>query len=84
MLLHRIAPVESRMPERSVCRVPALAPPAGLVWPASLSRPMRLLDPPEPIVATTLLPDHALVLFLRRGVRHRVVKADGPERITGE
>ena len=52
--VYRIAPVESRMPERSVRRVPALAPPSGLVWPASLPRPTRLLDPPEPIVATAL------------------------------
>ena len=82
--VYRIAPVESRVPERSVRRVPALAPPSGLVWPASLPRPTRLLDPPEPIVATALLPDHAPALFVWRRVRHRVVKADGPERITGE
>jgi protein ImuB len=82
--VYRLMPVESRMPERSTKRVPALAPTTGLVWPEILPRPTRLLDPPEPITATALLPDHPPAFFVWRRVRHRVVKADGPERITGE
>jgi protein ImuB len=81
---YRLAPVESRMPERSMKRVSALAPVTGLVWPEGLPRPTRLLDPPEPVTATALLPDHPPAFFVWRRVRHRVVKADGPERITGE
>jgi protein ImuB len=72
------------MPERSVWRLPAPALPSGLVWSANLPRPTRLLNPPEPIVATALLPDQVPALFMWRRVRHRVVKANGPERITGE
>jgi protein ImuB len=47
--VYRQAPVESDLPERSVARVPALAPNAGLTWPPVLPRPPRLLGPPEPI-----------------------------------
>jgi protein ImuB len=53
-------------------------------WPADLPRPVRLLDPPQPIDAMALLPDHPPVAFTWRRVRHRVRHADGPERIAGE
>jgi protein ImuB len=82
--LFRIVPVESDMPERSVRRVPALAPAAGLTWPAHLDRPTRLIDPPEPITATALVPDSPPIFFVWRSERHRVARADGPERVRGE
>jgi len=81
--VYRIAPVESDVPERSVRRAPALARAAG-GWPADLPRPVRLLDPPQPIDAMSLLPDHPPVAFTWRRVRHHVRRADGPERIAGE
>jgi protein ImuB len=81
--IYRIAPVESDVPERSVSRVPVLSRVAGS-WPADLPRPVRLLDPPQPIDAMALLPDHPPVAFTWRRVRHRVRHADGPERIAGE
>ena len=65
-------------------RIPALAPMPDANWPEDLPRPARLLDPPEPVTATALLPDHPPAFFVWRNVRHRVVRADGPERITGE
>ncbi len=81
--VYRIAPVESDVPERSVRPVPALTRVTG-GWPADLPRPVRLLDPPQPIDAMALLPDHPPVAFTWRRVRHRVRHADGPERIAGE
>jgi protein ImuB len=45
---------------------------------------VRLLDPPQPIEAMALLPDHPPVAFTWRRVRHLVRHADGPERIAGE
>ena len=82
--VYRLAPVQSLVPERMTRKIPALAPPTGSVWPENLPRPTRLLDPPEPVVATALLPDHPPAVFVWRKVRHKVVKADGPERITPE
>jgi protein ImuB len=81
--VYRIAPVASDVPERSVRRVPAMAAVRG-GWPPDLPRPVRLLDPPQPIDAMALLPDHPPVAFTWRRVRHRVRHADGPERIAGE
>jgi protein ImuB len=82
--VYRLEPVQSAVPERSFRRVPALAPITDETWPAHLPRPTRLLDPPEPVEVTALLPDHPPAFFVWRRVRHRVAKADGPERITGE
>jgi len=81
--VYRVEPVESDVPERSVRRVPALAPQHGTSWPAG-ARPARLLTPPRPIEALALLPDQPPVAFTWRKRRHRVRRADGPERIYGE
>lgn len=82
--VYRAQPVESDVPERSVQRVPALRPENRTTWPADLPRPVRLLDPPQPVEAMSLLPDHPPLAFTWRRVRHRVRHADGPERIAGE
>jgi len=84
--LWRSAAVESDVPERAVRRLPALAAPrGGDPWPAHWPRPIRLLDPPEPASAViALLPDGAPARFTWRRRIHRVVCADGPERIHGE
>lgn len=79
----RAAPVESDVPERSVRRVAALAPPSGRSWP-DWPRPARLLTPPQPVEVTGMLPDHPPAVFTWRRHRHRVRRADGPERIAGE
>ena len=78
----RPALVQSDVPERSVSRAESLV---GVVadWP-DLPRPVRLLDPPQPIEVMALLPDHPPASFTWRRVRHRVRHADGPERIAGE
>lgn len=82
--LYRAAPAESDWPERSVRRLPPLAPPAGAVWPKHWPRPSRLFSPPEPVEALALLPDKPPAQFTWRGLRHRVKRADGPERVFGE
>ncbi|MFT8645743.1 MAG: DUF6504 family protein [Gluconacetobacter sp.] len=82
--LYRFMPVESDMPERSFCRVPALAPDEAKDWPDHWPRPMRLLPRPEPVLAMAELPDQPPVFFIWRGVRRKVRCADGPERVFGE
>ena len=82
--LYRAAPAESDLPERSVQLLAPLAPPAGASWPKNWPRPSRLLSPPEPVDTLALLPDHPPVHFTWRGIRRRVAKADGPERLFGE
>jgi len=80
----RLIPVESHVPERSARRVPALAPASGLTWPEDLVRPARILEPPECVDAMAVMPDEPPIFFVWRRIRHRVLRADGPERITGE
>jgi protein ImuB len=82
--LYRAAPVASDVPERSVRHIPALALETGAEWPGHWPRPSRLLAHPEPIDTVALLPDHPPVSFTWRGMRRRVRRADGPERIFGE
>ncbi len=79
----RMAARASHIPERAVARVAAAAPAAEAGWPDAL-RPLRLLDRPEPIEASALLPDEPPFQFIWRGIVHRVAHAQGPERIAGE
>ncbi len=82
--VYRAAPIESDVPERGVAYVPPLTPFGGKTWPPHLPRPLRLLNPPQPIEVLALLPDHPPRAFTWRQRRHLVRRADGPERIVGE
>jgi protein ImuB len=82
--LYRAAPMASDVPERTVRHIPALAPDTGAEWPGHWPRPSRLLTQPESIDTVALLPDHPPVSFTWHGVRRRVKRADGPERVFGE
>ncbi|KAB2704073.1 MULTISPECIES: Y-family DNA polymerase [Pseudomonadota] len=82
--LYRLAPVASDVPERSVCRIPAIAADTGAGWPGHWPRPSRLLPAPEPVETVALLPDHPPVSFTWRGIRRRLRRGDGPERVFGE
>jgi protein ImuB len=81
--VYRLIAVASDVPERAVRRVP-VGEGASIPWPRDAPRPVRLLDPPQPIEVMALLPDHPPAAFIWRRVRHRVRHADGPERIAGE
>jgi protein ImuB len=76
---------ESWIPERSeawALATPA-APPASLEADAR-PRPILLLDPPEPVEAIAELPDGVPARFIWRRAPRRVVKAEGPERLSPE
>ena len=84
----RPVPFESHLPERAVAMRPAMDgpvadPDAPTAWPDRL-RPVRLLPVPEPIEVTAPIPDDPPVLFRRGRIVHRVVRADGPERLSPE
>ena len=80
----RAGVVESDVPERSVASIPPIGRRPLTSWPPALPRPVRMLDPPQPVDVVALLPDHPPAAFIWRGKRHRVRRADGPERIHGE
>lgn len=80
----RLSPRASWWPERAVEPVAPLAGVAGPSWPADRPRPIRLLDRPEPVEVTAPVPDDPPLLFRWRARVHRIVRADGPERIEPE
>jgi len=90
----RLVPRESHVPERAQVSGPPFAPlpaapvPGVAAWPrpapGGLRRPVRLLPRPEPVDAVAMVPDAPPVMFRWRHVTHRIVRADGPERIAAE
>ncbi len=80
--VRRLGAVESDLPERSVRSLDPLEAPE--IWP-QWPRPVRLLDPPEPVDSImAVLPDGAPMRFRWRGRSYRVCAADGPERLYEE
>ncbi|HTH97296.1 MAG TPA: DNA polymerase Y family protein [Stellaceae bacterium] len=81
--VYRMQPVESDWPEHAMHRVAPMAETYAAALPV-LPRPVRLLAYPEPVETTALMPDHPPAQFIWHGIRHKVVHADGPERLTPE
>jgi protein ImuB len=82
--LARPAPVESHVPERAVKLVEPLGQQRKTAWPKLPPRPTRLLPNPEPIEVMAPVPDDPPITFHWRRTRHRVVWAEGPERVAPE
>lgn len=78
----RLAPRASHIPERAQQALPANAA-LPETWPAA-RRPVRLFSPPEPVEAVAPVPDSPPLLFRWRARTHRIVRADGAERIAAE
>jgi protein ImuB len=82
--IHRFLPAEHHWPERSVKIAGSLNEKVTTQWRADLQRPIRLLQKPEPVWATALIPDYPPISFRFRNKLHKVKRADGPERIERE
>lgn len=82
--VYRLSPVESDIPERSIRRIAPTEKTDGASWPRDLPRPARLLAPPEQVQAVAEVPDSPPLFFVWRKTRHKIARADGPERILGE
>lgn len=84
----RLAPVASHWPERAERAIPVLAGAAPeRRWPDPAGRgprPPLLFPMPEPIAVVAEVPDGPPARFTWRRVGHRVVRAEGPERIAPE
>jgi protein ImuB len=75
---------ESHIPERASVSAKVLDKPAPPCRPAANARPFLLLPRAEPVRVIAELPDYPPRLFVWRRARHRIVKAEGPERIAPE
>jgi protein ImuB len=79
----RLVPQQSHLPERAVSRRRPAEPVSAMPWP-DRRRPVRLFSRPEPVEAMAPVPDSPPVMFRWRNRAHRVVRADGAERIADE
>ncbi len=80
---------DSHLPERvqvaaAVSSKPAAAGCLRRVANLKGARPTRLLQRPEPVEVTAFVPDDPPSVFRWRHHAHRIVRADGPERIADE
>jgi protein ImuB len=83
-IVHRYLPDEHYWPERSFKKALALNESAKTEWKTDKPRPLQLLFPPERIEVTAPIPDYPPMLFRHKGRLHKIVRADGPERIEQE
>lgn len=79
--IHRYLPQECHWPENSLKLAPSLKEQPAASWREDRPRPSLLLPKPVSIQVSALLPDHPPMLFVYKGVRHVVKKADDAERI---
>ncbi|MEO5591944.1 MAG: DNA polymerase Y family protein [Chitinophagaceae bacterium] len=82
--VHRYLPAEHYWPERSFKMAASLDEQPIANWKADSSRPLQLLAKPEPIEVTAPVPDYPPMLFRYKGTLHKIISADGPERIEQE
>ncbi|MES2376635.1 MAG: DNA polymerase Y family protein [Bacteroidota bacterium] len=82
--IHRYLPQERYWPELSIKLAPSLKDKPATVWRTDRPRPSLLLPRPERIEVTALLPDNPPMLFIYKGERHVIKKADDAERIERE
>ncbi len=76
---------ESLLAEEAVEMVPAIQEGAASAeWPELRVRPLRLVEPPMPIEVGERLPEQWPILVRIGGETHRVVRMEGPERLTAE
>ncbi|WP_240040788.1 Y-family DNA polymerase [Pseudocnuella soli] len=83
-VISRYLPAEHYWPERSFKQAPLFAAAPDAVWKTDKPRPLQLLSPPEPVEVAAPIPDYPPMLFRHKGRLHKIVKADGPERIEQE
>jgi protein ImuB len=83
-VIHRFLPTEHYWPERSFKRTTELSEAPSTKWKLDRPRPLQVVSPPTLIEVTAPIPDYPPLNFRYNGHLHKVVKADGPERIEQE
>ncbi|RYZ26149.1 MAG: DNA polymerase Y family protein [Chitinophagaceae bacterium] len=82
--VQRFLPTEHYWPERSFKKSTDLNEEPTTEWKLDRPRPMQIVSPPELIEVTAPIPDYPPLNFRYKGQLHKIVKADGPERIEQE
>jgi len=79
--IYRYLPVEHYLPELSVQKTTSLTEIPSTTWQTARPRPIQLLPVPEQIEVTAPVPDYPPMMFRYKGKLHKIIHADGPERI---
>ena len=82
--IKRYVPEEHYWPERSFKESDTLNDLVDYKWKTGRPRPLHLLQSPQRIEVTAPIPDYPPMLFRYKGILHKIIKADGPERIEQE
>ncbi len=82
--VNRYLPEEHHWPERSFSSTKSLRTQPTATWKVERPRPLYFFPRPESIEVTAPVPDYPPMLFRYKGKLHKIVKADGPERIEQE
>lgn len=82
--IHRYLPAEHYWPERSLKKAGTLDEMPTTAWNNNSPRPILLLTAPAPVTVAAPVPDYPPMLFRYKGKVHKIVKADGPERMEQE
>lgn len=82
--IQRYLPDEHYWPERSFKKASSLTEEPTTEWKLDRPRPLRILPTPESIEVTAPIPDYPPMLFRYKNKLHKIIKADGPERIEQE
>jgi len=80
----RYMPDEHYWPERSIKPALSVHEKLSAPWIVEKLRPLQLLAMPSKIDVTAPIPDYPPMVFRHSGKVHRIIKADGPERIEQE
>ena len=83
-VINRYVPATHYWPERSVKKSLVITEKPVTDWRMDKPRPTELLKKPDRVEVMALIPDHPPKFFVYKGVKHIIVKADGPERIERE
>ncbi len=82
--VHRYLPDEHYWPERSIKLASSISEKPTTTWKVDRPRPLQLLPIPEKIEVAAPVPDYPPMNFRYKGKLHKIIKADGPERIEQE
>jgi len=82
--IRRFVPAEHYWPERSFKPALSLDEKPTTAWKVDTPRPLQVLPKPEHIEVTAPVPDYPPMNFRYKGKLHKIIKADGPERIEQE
>jgi protein ImuB len=82
--IHRYLPAQHYWPERSITPASSVQEKPTTEWRLDRPRPIQLLPKPQHIDVMAIVPDNPPIHFRYKGKVHKVIKADGPERIEQE